>query len=267
MSLRVIYGRVGCGKSRFCLDDIKNRLDKGGENPLILLVPEQYSLQAEKNLVETVEAGGIMRADILTFRRMAYRVFNEVGGIAKSHVNSAGKNMILYRLLEEISDKLQVSGAGVKQPGYISLMSKLISEFKHYNISPELLQKAGESLNEADILKRKLHDLSLVYSSFNEALNIEYSDSDDDLTRLYNKMDESGLFDGAEIWIDEFSGFTPQEYNVIGKLLKKACRVTVTLCADSVSASGTIDVSNIFSPNKCSLFWVHIVLKYNPSLE
>jgi len=91
MSLKFIYGRAGSGKSRFCLYDMKSRIEAGQKNKLVLLVPEQYSLQAEKNLVHIMENKGTLQADVLSFKRMAYRVFNEVGGITSSYLNQASK--------------------------------------------------------------------------------------------------------------------------------------------------------------------------------
>jgi len=91
MSLRLIYGRAGSGKSHFCLQDIKSRIEKGAENALVLVVPEQFSLQSERNLIKALGAGGILKTEVLSFRRMAYRVFNEVEGLNEAILPLRGK--------------------------------------------------------------------------------------------------------------------------------------------------------------------------------
>jgi len=83
MSLRLIYGRGGSGKSYYCLQDIKEKIKDGGNtgNKLVLMVPEQYSFQSERNLLKVVGVTGITKAEVLSFKRLAHRVFNEVGGL------------------------------------------------------------------------------------------------------------------------------------------------------------------------------------------
>lgn len=248
MSLRFIYGRAGSGKSVFCLQDIKERLQAGGEHPLILLVPEQFSLQAEKSLVAVAGTGGIMRADVLTFRRMAHRVFNEVGGITRSHINSAGKCMILYKIIESLKDDLGILAKAARQPGFVDTMCELVSEFKRYNVTPQVLRDAEAELAEGNLLKGKLKDLTLLYEAFDTALHQQHMDSEDELTLLAQKLSKSRQFEGAEIWIDEFAGFTPQEYSVIEALLPHAGRISVTVCSDQIAAAGEIDGTYVFSP-------------------
>ena len=250
MSLRLIYGRAGSGKSFLCLEDIKNRLQMGGDTPLILLVPEQFSLQAEKNLVKVAGSGGIMRADVLTFRRMAHRVFNEVGGITRSPMNSAGKCMILYKVIDTLRDNLQIFSKAARQPGFINTMSELIAEFKRYNVTPQQLREAGQGFRAEDLLKRKVEDLATVYEEFDGALHRQYIDADDELTLLAQRLDKSRQFREAEIWIDEFSGFTPQEYQVIEKLLQCVKRINITICTDCLTSGEVMDKTYIFSPSQ-----------------
>ncbi|HOJ08965.1 MAG TPA: helicase-exonuclease AddAB subunit AddB [Clostridiales bacterium] len=270
MSLRFIYGRAGIGKSYYCLNEIKSRIESGAANSLILLVPEQFSLQAERNLVKTMGSGGIIQTEVLSFRRMAYRVFNEVGGITFVRINSAGKCMIIHKILENMKGQLKIFTKSAEQQGFVNTMCEMIAEFKRYNITPDALEKACERLdtksveNTKDIdgtkniknidnienteniddiekieanrtnslLGQKLKELALIYKEYENIIGDKYKDADDDLTMLYEKLDETTMFDGAEIWIDEFSGFTSQEYKVIAKLMTKVSRINICLCTD-----------------------------------
>lgn len=253
MGLRIVYGRAGSGKSTYCLNEIRNRLKENeGPNsawyPLVLIVPEQFSLQTEKSLAEISDASDIFRAEVLSFRRLAFRVFGEVGGVTRRHIDAAGKSMLLFRIMDKLGSELKVFSRAAQRKGFTEVLSDAITEFKRYDITPALLKETAERLQDGLPLKDKLSDLALVYSVFEDLLHQNYLDADDDLTELYRKLDQSTQFDGAEIWIDEFSGFTPQEYKVIGKLLKKAARITICLCTDSLSSEPADGASMVFTP-------------------
>jgi len=252
MSLRIVYGRAGSGKSSFCYNEIRDAVnrnrDGASQKPLLLIVPEQFSLQAEKNLARISGASGIYTAEVLSFRRLAFRVFSEVGGITRRHIDAAGKSMLLFRILDKLGSELKVFSRAALRKGFTETLSDAITEFKRYDVSPEELLAASEKLDDRLMLKDKLRDMALVYAEFEKLLHQKYLDADDDLLELYKKLDESAQYDGAEIWIDEFSGFTPQEYKVIGKLLSKASRVTICLCTDCLSNEPGDGAPMVFEP-------------------
>lgn len=239
MGLRIVYGRAGSGKTRFCLNEVKDRISAGTERQLILLVPEQYSFQAERDLISVLNTGGILKTEVLSFRRMAYRIFNEAGGITYPHVHPAGKAMILYRILDKLQGDFTVFARAADREGFVNEIGALISEFKRYGVIPEYLDDLSQRLENNSILKQKLSELHLIYEEFEKALAKRYRDADDDLTLAAQKLSECNLYTGAEIWIDGFATFTPQEYRVIEALLKKADKVTISLCLDSPDESST----------------------------
>lgn len=250
MSLRFIYGRAGSGKSWFCLNEIKDSLEKEEQNPIILIVPEQFSLQAEKNLVKTLGRKGVMKAEVLSFRRLAYRVFSEVGGLSRPHINSSGRCMLILRIIDELKGSLKFFSKAAGQKGFINTLLTTISEMKRYNVSPEDLRNICDNLKEDDILRCKLEEIGLIYSEFERRLHEKYIDSDDDLTELALKLEKSNQFNDAEIFIDEFTGFTPQEYRVIEELLKKTVRINICLCTDCIPLHQDFDGADLFSPTK-----------------
>jgi ATP-dependent helicase/nuclease subunit B len=247
MSLRLIYGRAGSGKTRFCLDEMKSRINADPESHLVLLVPEQFTFQAERDLVSVLKTGGILKTEVLSFRRLAHRVFNDVGGITYPHIHPAGKCMLIYRILDRMRGSFRTFGKSFEREGFVSAVSTLITEFKRYNVTPELLKKAGEELGEEHPLREKLAELQLIYEVFEKTLSERYRNSDDDLTLAARKLESSALYDGAEIWIDGFASFTPQEYGIIDRLMRKAKRLSISFCTDdpeNVWASGELDVFN-----------------------
>jgi ATP-dependent helicase/nuclease subunit B len=250
MSLRFIYGRAGSGKTRFCLGEIKSKLAAGATQPLVLLVPEQFTFQAERDLITVLGTGGILKTEVLSFRRMAYRAFNEAGGITYPHIHPAGKCMILYRILDKMRDSFQVFSRSADRQGFVNTLSTLITEFKRYNVTPEALENAGKGLEEGNPLKGKLMELTSIYALFEKTLAERYRDPDDDLTLASRKLGSTSLYDGAEIWIDGFAGFTPQEYGVIGQLMKKSQRVNISFCTDCLEGEGVSSDTDIFSSIK-----------------
>lgn len=247
MSLRFIYGRAGSGKTRYCLNEIKARITGGVKHPLVLLVPEQFTFQAERDLITVLETGGILNTEVLSFRRMAFRIFNDVGGITYPHIHSAGKSMIMYRILDKMRDSFKVFSKSADRQGFVKTLSTLITEFKRYNITPEALENASKSFQEDNPLKDKLMELNFFYAAFKKTIAERYRDSDDDLTLASEKLNSTTLYDSAEIWVDGFAGFTPQEYTVIAKLLQKAERVNISLCTDSLEGEGNSDGTGVFS--------------------
>ncbi|MGI6450001.1 MAG: helicase-exonuclease AddAB subunit AddB [Desulfitobacteriia bacterium] len=249
MSLRFIYGRSGSGKTYRCLQEIKERFESGAAYPLVLLVPEQFTFQAERDLIKVLETGGILQVEVLSFRRLTFRIFNEAGGITYPHVHPAGKCMIIYRILSKAQKELKVFARSAERQGFVSTVSALITEFKRYNVRPEDLQLAAERLEEGNPLQDKLKELSTIYARFEETIAARYRDADDDLTLAAAKFDEIGLYNGAEIWLDGFAGFTPQEYKLITKLLLKAQRVNISLCTDKLQEKG-ISETDVFASVK-----------------
>ncbi|HEY5584936.1 MAG TPA: helicase-exonuclease AddAB subunit AddB [Ruminiclostridium sp.] len=252
MSLQFIYGRAGSGKSFHCLKQIKSKLLEDNTKKLVLLVPEQYTFQAERDLIKVLETGGILKTEVLSFRRMAYRVLNEVGGITYPHIHSAGKCMILYHILDKMKDDFAIFHKSANCQGFVNTISNLITELKRYNVHPESFDSVLKELEEDNYLRQKLSEIKLIYSEFEKMVDTRYRDADDELTLLSNKLDSTTMYDATEIWIDGFSGFTPQEFEVISKLMQKADKINIIICTDVLEDEGSNDISDVFSSAKNS---------------
>lgn len=252
MSLKFIYGRSGSGKSYYCFQDIKRKIEENSDKKLILLVPEQFSFQSEKNLINYIGERAVSRAEVLSFKRMAYRVFNEVGGVTHRYMNESGKNMLLYSILNELTGELKIFNNAANKNGFVSTLSDIITEFKRYNLPPEMIKEYLEVAEEREdnILKGKLQDIYLIYSKFQDSIRKKFIDEEENLTILADKLKESKYFDGAYIWVDEFFNFTPQEYLVLEELLLKAEKVNITLCTGGLNEGERIDNLDLFLPVK-----------------
>jgi ATP-dependent helicase/nuclease subunit B len=233
LSIKFIYGRSGSGKSYYCLNSIKRKIEKGNLNSNILIVPEQFSFQTEKNMIESIGHHGLLKCKVFSFKRLANAVLNEVGGGVRKHINDSGKNILLYKIISENREKLKVFKKGWSKQGFVSNMGSTIKELKKFNIKEEDLKESIDRI-ENPTFKSKLEDIMLIFSEFQNRLSKNYIDDEDELTILINNLEKSSIFDGAEVWVDEFSSFTPQEYKILEKIMKRAKKVNFTLCMDFV---------------------------------
>lgn len=243
MSLRLIYGKSGTGKSEYIFKEISNLIDS--EEKIYIITPEQFSFTAETKLLETIDGKSVINAEVLTFNRMAYRVKNEIGGVTKTNLSSYGKSMIIYDILDKSKNDLKLLGKSSKN---IDVVSRLITELKTHSISMSDIEKVIE--NEEDLyFKTKLQDVSYIYKEFEKRIQDNFLDENDTLTILANQLPYTNIFENSIIYIDEFVGFTPQEYKVIIKLLETAKQVNITVCTDSLLESRNKD-NDIFYTNK-----------------
>lgn len=269
MGIRFIFGRAGSGKSTFCLNQIDKKVKENKDNnKLILIVPEQYTFHTEKHLLSIAGEESLLRAEVLSFKRMANRVFNECGGRTHLRIKDSGKNMMIYTLLQKHKDEFEYFNTIAKQRGFTGIISKTITEMKKYNISEEILRDIKDGIDDED-LKKKVTDLSTIIYEFNEDLHKKYIDSEDELTILAEKLEQCSLYDNAEIWIDEFTTFTPQQRLIISKLAKRCKRINITLCSDMLNGNGERDSSDIFDSIKKTEFSILKMMEENniPYLE
>ncbi len=246
MSFRLIYGKSGVGKSTYMYNEIKEKINC--ENKIYIITPEQFSFTAEKKLLETLGNRAVLNAEVLTFNRMAYRVASEVGGTAKVELSSSGKAMLIYNILETKKSKLKFLG---KSEENIDLIIEQITEFKKHGVSVDDLNKIKEETDN-DYLKLKLQDMLQVYTDFEKVIENKYIDENDNLTRLANQLNDVSIFDNTLIYIDEFVGFTKQEYEIIKQLSYKAQDVTVAICSDSIEEAIAPE-NDVFYSNKLTI--------------
>lgn len=249
MGIRFIYGRAGSGKSTYCLNSIKNRLNDNNSNRLIYLVPEQYTFQRETMLLKDVGEEGLLRAQVLSFKTMAQRVFEECGGRVHGRMRDSGKSMLIHKILQESEEDLQYFNRISKEQGFTDIISDTITEFKKYNVTPGVLREGITKVDDEE-LQSKLTDLANIFEKFDLSISENLIDTDDELTYLANKLSSCGLYDGAEIWIDEFTTFTPQQMEVIKVLAKRCKGVNIALCMDEVSSGDGSEVTDIFNSLK-----------------
>ena len=251
MSVKFVLGRGGSGKSTYVLDEIKRKVQENETSPVILLVPEQYTFEMEKRMSKLFlgeEKDKYLRARVLSFKTMSNIVFSQVGGLTDVNINSSGKAMMTYKAIESVSKELNIFSKSASQSGFVSSISDIIGELKQYNISPDALEAVSADV-ENETLSLKLKDLSKIYKAFEDKLHENYVDSQDMLNSLAEKLQACDYFKDAYIYIDEYTGFTPNQYRVLKSLLNKAKEVCITLTVDDAHKI-TYNKSDAFSRTK-----------------
>ena len=246
MSFRIVYGRAGTGKSEYCYREIVQKIKE--ENKILIITPEQFSFTAEKKLMDAIDTQAVLNAEVVTLSRMAYRVINEIGGKTETNLSKCGKAMLIYSILNNNKKELKFLG---KTDENVDMLDTAITEFKKHGISIEQL---SEEIDKQDdiYLKNKLKDLSIVYNGFEEQLSGKYIDETDLLTILAENIENTDMFKDAVIYIDEFAGFTSQEYQIIEKLVQIAKQVTITICTDELHDIKNPD-TDIFYSNQVTV--------------
>ncbi|MGN1299102.1 MAG: PD-(D/E)XK nuclease family protein [Candidatus Scatovivens sp.] len=224
MKLNLIYGNSGSGKSYYIYQDIKKNIN---EKNIYLIVPEQSNLSAEVKLLNILNKDTIINVEVLTLKRMAYRIINQIKG-DYNRLNDVGKNLIIYNSLVNRKKDLKFLNKNEKN---IDTVSRTITEFKKHNILIENLENIEI---DDEYTRLKLEDIKIIYKDYQNKINNQYLDENDDLSLLSQCLDKTDIFKDSLIYFDEFSGFTPQEFNVFKKLLLNSKQTTISICTDNL---------------------------------
>ncbi len=236
MSLRFYIGSSGSGKSSRLQKDIIERSMKEPERRFFVLVPDQYTMQTQKEMIERHPRHGFMNIEIFSFGRLAHYIFEEVGQPERLTLDDTGKNLILRKLALEMADELPVIGRHLKKTGYIHEVKSVISEFMQYGLDVAKVEKLCEAVKDRHVLKGKLQDINRLYESFLKYLGDKYITTEETMDLLAKQLERSELIRGSIVALDGFTGFTPVQDHVISRLLTLCEEVilTVTLPAEEL---------------------------------
>lgn len=233
MSLKFIIGGAGTGKSYTAYENVIREAESRPDVLYYIIVPEQFTMQTQKNVVSMSSRGGILNIDVLSFQRLAYRVFEETGGDTLALLDDIGKSMILRKLTEERESDYPYLGNQIRKPGCLDEVKSLISEFMQYDISPEEVAEMAESAGERTLMNLKLSDVSRLYGAFRDYLENRYMTSEGVMEELTKMIPLSERLKGSVIVFDGFTGFTPVQLNAVRELLAVCRDMTVTVTLDA----------------------------------
>lgn len=235
MSLQFILGSARSGKTSYIYKKMIRESIEHPEQEFFFIVPDQSTLNAQRELVTRHPFHGTMNIDVVGFYRLAYRVFEELSYVPKDLLEDEGKSMVIRKVMEKHKKKLKVLGSSMKKQGFIDEMKSLFSEMYQYDISKEEIAQATEMIKKPG-LQAKIDDILLIMESFEEYIGEKYLISEQLLDVLSEKLPESKKLKNAIFYLDGFTGFTPIQRKVIRQLMRigKQVNVSFTLAGEDV---------------------------------
>ena len=219
MSLRFYFGPSGAGKSRQLYQEIMERSLKEPKKNFLIIVPDQFTMQTQKDLTMLHERGGILNIDVLSFGRLSHRIFDEVGELDTPVLDDTGKSLVLQKVALGMKEQLPTLGGHLHKQGYIHEVKSAISEFMQYGISPDDVTKLIDFSQKRGALVHKLKDLAVLYQGFKDYIQGEFITTEETLDVLRRSLSKSGLVKGSVVVFDGFTGFTPVQNRVIQEIL------------------------------------------------
>ena len=232
MALHFIFGSSGSGKSNYIYQHI---LEQSAQNPdqlFFVVVPEQFTMQTQRELVRRQEHHGIMNIDVVSFQRLAYRIFDELGLHRIQVLEETGKNFVLRKVAEDKETELRILKKNMKKPGYINEMKSVISELSQYQISAAQLTVLAEDEKLPAPFRYRLEDIQVMYQGFLDYLKGNYITAEEILTVLAEEVKNSALLKDCVLVLDSFTGFTPIQYTLLEQLMRCASEVYITVTLD-----------------------------------
>ena len=234
MSLRFVFGGSGAGKSTRLYSEIIQRAEEEPERNFLIIVPDQFTMQTQKELVThpVNKRGGILNIDVLSFSRLSHRIFEEVGKREIPVLDDTGKSLVLRKVAGSLKEELPYLGSNLDKQGYIHEVKSAISEFMQYGVGVEDVQKLMDYAAKKGTLYYKLKDLQVLYRGFMEYIREKFITTEETLDLLRESLDSSAIVKNSVFAFDGFTGFTPIQNRVIGKLLGIAKEVILTVTLD-----------------------------------
>jgi len=225
--LNIYYGRESIDKEKFIYEKIAEKQER-----TLVIVPDQYTLEAEKQAFRLLHTQGLLDVEIISMSRLGSRLLAEQGGGRQTFIDKYGRHMLLSRIARECREDLQVFGVSMGRNSFLEMTNNFISEMKQYNVTPDMLAEMRSRLEPGGLLERKLQDLELIFTKYQEAISGKYTDSEDLIDLYSSKISTSKMLQNCHIWVYGFDSFAPKALNLLGKLMAVSKSFNVFLTYD-----------------------------------
>ena len=234
MSLRFYFGPSGSGKSHRIYEEIMQRAVQEPGRNFLIIVPDQFTMQTQKDLVMRSDRGGILNIDVLSFGRLSHRILEEVGTKEMPVLDDTGKSLVLQKIAADLKEQLPAMGSLLHKQGYIHEVKSAISEFMQYGISTQDMDKLIASAEKRGALAMKLRDLKTLYRGFQDYIRDHFITTEETLDVLRRSLAKSKILPDSVVVFDGFTGFTPIQNRLIQELMRVCAEtiVTVTIGAE-----------------------------------
>lgn len=226
MSLRFYFGPSGSGKSHRIYEEIMQRAAQEPGRNFLIIVPDQFTMQTQKDLVMRSDRGGILNIDVLSFGRLSHRILEEVGTKEMPVLDDTGKSLVLQKIAADLKEQLPAMGSLLHKQGYIHEVKSAISEFMQYGISTQDMDKLIASAEKRGALAMKLRDLKTLYRGFQDYIRDHFITTEETLDVLRRSLVKSKILQGSVVVFDGFTGFTPIQNRLIQELMR-VCEETI----------------------------------------
>ena len=250
MALTLVTGGAGSGKTEYIYKKIIDWSIKEPERQFFVIVPEQATMQAQKDIVRLHPHHGTMNIDMVSFERLAYRIFSELSMPQPEVLDDTGKTMVLRKLAGENRKELAMFSSHLNQAGFIDEVKSMLSEFYQYGVTPEILKEQMGKDGVSQVLLRKLEDMNVIYEAFREFMKERYITMEELLDVLCTVVDRSELLRDSVIVLDGYTGFTPVQYRLLGLLLRICKEVYVTITATEGALYGPENEADLFDMSR-----------------
>ena len=236
MALRLIIGGSGSGKSETVYRELIDRSMAEPQRRFFLIVPEQFTLQTQRHITERHPHHAVMNIEVVSFDRLAHRVFEELGSVSLDILDDAGKSMLIRRILGEVQGEIHTFRGNIRRQGFVDEVKSILSELMQYRVTPDMLREVRAKLGSDGRLYSKLADIECIYRAFLAAIEGRFATAEEVPERLCAVIGRSRLVAGSVIYLDNFTGFTPSQYQVLIRLLELAEEVIITMPVDAEAA-------------------------------
>ena len=226
MSLRFYFGPSGSGKSHRIYEEIMQRAAQEPGRNFLIIVPDQFTMQTQKDLVMRSDRGGILNIDVLSFGRLSHRIMEEVGTKEMPVLDDTGKSLVLQKIAADLKEQLPAMGSLLHKQGYIHEVKSAISEFMQYGISTQDMDKLIASAEKRGALAMKLRDLKTLYRGFQDYIRDHFITTEETLDVLRRSLVKSKILPDSVVVFDGFTGFTPIQNRLIQELMR-VCEETI----------------------------------------
>lgn len=230
--LNIFYGRESIDKEKFIYERIAEEHNAGRQQRTLVIVPDQYTLEAEKQAFRLLHTKSMMDTEITGMARLGSRLIEKQGGGRRTFIDKYGRHMLLTQIGTRLEDKLKVFRGSLRKGSFIEMTNNFISEMKQYNVKPDDLEALRENLEPDSLLAAKLSDLQLLYAEYQQAIEGKYTDSEDYIDLYMGKIKSSEWIAQSSIWVYGFDSFAPKAMEVLGNLMASAREVNVFLTCD-----------------------------------
>ena len=229
MSLRFCFGPSGSGKSHRIYEEIMQRAAEEPGRNFLIIVPDQFTMQTQKDLVMRSDRDGILNIDVLSFDRLSHRILEEVGTKEMPVLDDTGKSLVLQKVAADLKEQLPAMGSLLHKQGYIHEVKSAISEFMQYGISTQDMDKLITSAQKRGALAMKLKDLKTLYRGFQDYIRDHFITTEETLDVLRRSLSKSKILKGSVVVFDGFTGFTPIQNRLIQELMRVCAETIVTV--------------------------------------